>query len=397
MSIEHSSDAPVRDHQSGRVIIAAMVVGVAAMMVLGLQPILLGALTSSGRLSEAGLGQAAMVEIFAFAAGSAIGPYVLSSAGMRMRVLAASLLLAMANMGMYAAHSVFAILMLRGVAGLIEGLLLGATITIITHSRHPARLNGIFAAFATAPQIAGAYLLPTLIIPRLGSNAGFGILTGFAVIAMLAAPFLVDRVDIERSQSRDRPGWNAAVILILLGAFVQSAGIGAAWNYTERLGSEIGVSPGVIGLAIAGSLLLQLVGALIAAWVSDRSPAWVALIAGTICQTIITIALVSLSSPTAFIVCVWLFGFFWLALQPFLVGELIALEPTRRAAFALAPILLVGLGIGPLLVSFRVHKGDVSGSFWEAGGFFALATLLYCVAFLNKRQMGGASSSALAT
>jgi MFS transporter, DHA1 family, inner membrane transport protein len=395
MPIEYSSEAFVQEHQSGRVIVAAMFVGAAAMMVLGLQPILLGALTSSGRLSESGLGQVAMVETFAFAAGSAIGPYILSSGSMRARVLAASLLLAMANMGMYVAHSASMIFMLRGAAGLIEGLLLGAAIIILTHARHPARVNGLFLAFTTAPQIAGAYLLPAIIMPSLGSNAGFGILTGFAFIAMLAAPFLVDRIHIERRQRGGRPNWNPALALLLFGAFVQSAGIGAAWNYTERLGSQIGVSSSVVGIAIAGSLFLQLVGALVSAWASGRSSACMALLAGTIVQAMIIIALAILPSPKVFIVCVGLFGLFWLALQPFLVSELVALDPSRRAAFALAPILLVGLGIGPLLASLSVRKGDVSGGFWEAGGFFVVATLLYGAAFLFKRQMRQADASVL--
>lgn len=370
-----NATAPRQDAPSA--IIAAMLIGAAAMMVLGLQPILLGSLTAQGRLSEAGLGQAAMVEILAFAAGAAAGSVLMRSGSMRVRVILASLILITVNLGMYAASSPAVVLMLRGAAGLMEGLLLSATLMILTHSLHPARMNGLFMAFSTAPQIAGAYLLPAVIMPRLGLDSGFAILASLALIAMLAARFIPDTVEVEERAEHGGIDWTPSLAFVMLAAFIQSAGIGAAWSYTERLGHQHGMSPSLIGAAIAASLLLQCVGALAAAWLSAHLLPRIALVGSALVQVMIVGAMAASQSSAVFIVATCLFGLFWLALQPFLVAQLLILDRSRGAAIVMAPILLVGLGLGPLLVSFSMHDGDVRGGFWWSAGFFAIAGVLY--------------------
>ena len=368
-------------------IIAAMLIGVAAMMVLGLQPILLGSLTAMGRLSEAGLGQAAMIEIFAFAAGAAAGSLLMRSGGMRVRVVVASLALIAVNLSMYAANSPTMLLALRGAAGLLEGFLLSATLMILTHSRHPARMNGLFMAFSTAPQVGGAYLLPAVIMPKLGPDAGFAILAGFALIAMLAAPFIVDRVEVEEQVVGSRIEWTPALAAVMLAAFIQSAGIGAAWSYIERLGDQHGMRPDLVGAALAGSLLLQCTGALGAAWLSGHVPARMALMGSALVQALIAGVMAASKVPAVFIVATCLFGLFWLALQPFLIAQLLTLDRSRRAALLIAPILLAGLGLGPLLVSFSMHAGDVRNAFWWSAGLFAIASAFYGSIFLSRPRL----------
>jgi hypothetical protein len=238
-------------------------------------------------------------------------------------------------------------------------------------------MNGLFMAFSTAPQIAGAYLLPAVIMPKLGLDAGFAILASFALIAMLAAPFILDKVDAEETSGNGRIEWTPLLMIVMLAAFIQSAGIGAAWSYIERLGHQHGMSPSLIGAAIAASLLLQCVGALAAAWLSAHMLPRVALIGSALVQVLIVGAMAASQSPAVFIVATCLFGLFWLALQPFLVAQLLVLDRSRGAAIVIAPILLIGLGLGPLLVSFSMHDGDVRGGFWWSAGFFAIAAALY--------------------
>ncbi|WP_156467159.1 MULTISPECIES: MFS transporter [unclassified Phenylobacterium] len=382
MTAIRASLGSVPAHETLTAVSATMVVGTAALLVLGVQPILLGGLIETGRLTEAGLGRVAMIEVFALAIGAAIGPYLMNAGAMRLKVAATALLLAAVDLGLSAAPSSTAILALRGVAGLLEGLLIGAAVVVVTHARRPDRMNGLFLGITTAPQIALAYLLPALVIPRFGLNAGFALLAASAIAAACAAPFVVDRVEVHPEAQAGGVAWSPALLLSLLGGLAQNAGIGAAWNYVERLGAQHGLAPSVIGAAIAGSLTLQFVGALLAAWLCWRLPARLILAVGALVQAGVVVAMLA-HSDAGYIAAVCLFGLCWLALQPFLISELIALDPSRRVAMVMTPVALAGLSLGPLVVSFAARPGDVRGSFVgaavllaAAGGFYALGPLL---------------------
>jgi hypothetical protein len=75
-----------------------------------------------------------------------------------------------------------------------------------------------------------------------------------------------------------------------------------------------------------------------------------------------------------------LFGLFWLALLPFQVNQAIELDETRRIALLLTPIALIGMSLGPFIVSLAVRAGDVTGGFWAAASLLVLGGLLYASA-----------------
>ena len=111
------------------------------------------------------MGYAAAIELFGVAVGAAIGPFVVNKP-VRARAVAISLALAFANVSIYVADAPVKILTERGVAGVLEGLLLGAASLIAVHNSRPERMNGLLIGLATAPQVAAAYALPIFILPR---------------------------------------------------------------------------------------------------------------------------------------------------------------------------------------------------------------------------------------
>jgi hypothetical protein len=373
------------DHNAPSVIATSMLVGTAALLVLGLQPILLGGLTQAGRLSEAGLGVAAMIEVLALALGATLGPRLMNRGALRLWTGVVCLLLAAVNLGVYWAPGAASLYAIRGVAGLLEGLALGAAIVVLTHTRHPDRVAGLFLAIQTIPQMVAAYLLPVLVIPRWGINSGFGLLAIVALVSALGAFGGVDRVATEAAAPDRKVAWSPAIGLFIAAVVVQNAGIGAAWNYVERLAAQHGYSASVVGMAVAGSLAFQVAGAFFVAWAGWRAPYRVALIVGAFTQAGVVLLLVSANAPGAYIAGACAFGLFWLALQPFQVQQAIALEPTRQVALLLTPLALLGLSLGPFLVSFAVRPGDVSGGFRAAAALLAAAGALYLgVLFLDK-------------
>lgn len=380
MSLTLPRNTGPRHHQAVSVVSATMLIGTASMLVMGVEPILLGGLANAGRISEAGVGQAAMIEVFALAAGSTAGPFLMNLGHMRAKVAAASLLLAITNLAIYWAASPATILAQRGVAGLLEGLLLGAAGAILTHNDRPERMSGLLLGLSTIPQVIAAYLLPIWVIPRFGVDAGFAVLAGVALASSLVAPAIVDHVPAPTGSHHGRVVVSPALMVVALAAFLQNAGIGAAWNYLERLAAQHHFAPATVGAAIAGSLAFQVAGALAASWLGARVHARTVLVAGAVLQAGLVIGLLHAGTPVALIASACGFGLFWLALQPFLVADVIALEPSRTAAVLLAPLALVGFSAGPLAASFVIDDNRVGGAFQVSAGLLVAAAALYVMA-----------------
>jgi hypothetical protein len=216
-------------------ICGALVAGSAALLPLGVLPILLGGLVEAGRLSQAGVGRAATLETLGLALGAGVGAHWMGRGSMRLKTASAAFALAGVNVATAHAASSAAVLLDRAAAGLLAGLLLGAANAIIVRTQTPHRLSGAMLGLSTLPQILAAYLLPVLVIPRFGVTAGFYLLAAGVLLAALCAWTMVDAVEpLERP--RQNTARTSLPLLLFAGAVVlQSGGIGAAWTYVERL------------------------------------------------------------------------------------------------------------------------------------------------------------------
>jgi DHA1 family inner membrane transport protein len=360
-----------------------MVVGTVALIILGVQPVLLGALTQAHRLTESQLGPLATVEVLTLALGSAIGPRFVRSGAMWQKTAVLSLLLAVANMGIYVVHSVLMLDLLRGTAGLIEGLMLGATIVITTLGRHPDRLNAVFLAVSTLPQALMAYLLPVWIVPEYGANGGFAVLAGLSLLSAVSAVYLTNNRCAQELEESPASVWTVQIIFVLAAVVLQNAAIGGAWDYMQLLAEQHHFAAQIVGFALSGSLLSQVAGALAVAALGWRIPFRAALIIGSLCQAAVIVLLAVTNTPLFYIGLALMFGLFWLALYPFQVCMLIDLDKTRSAALMLTAIMLAGLSIGPALSALAVHGPDVTGAFWVAAGLMLGSTGLYSLAAMR--------------
>ena len=357
----------------------ALVIGSVSLLSLGLLPILLGGLEEAGRLSKAGIGQAAMLELFGLALGAAVGGYWMGRGAMRLKTATAALGLAAVNVATAHAATAAIVLADRAAAGLLAGLLYGATNAIIVRSTNPDRLTGVLVGTSMAPAIALAYLTPVLLIPQFGVGAGFYALAAGMLVASLFAIALVDRVSSLERPERTRGPLNGS-LLVFGGAIVlQSCGLGAAWTYIERVADQHGFSPSVVGLAVAGSLASQVAAAWLSAWVVPKIAKWPALMVLIAAQTGFIALAILTGSPAAFIAAVCLFGSAASAMQAFQVAEIITLDTTRRTAVLVGPMILFGNGLGPLVASFATSEADVRGGSWAAVAMTAASALLYVV------------------
>jgi hypothetical protein len=359
-------------------IAAAMWIGSAALMVLGIQPILLAGLVGEHQITDALLGRLATTEVLAIAAASAIGTALFRTSGMRLKAAVLSVLLTIANAACCYAHGATAFFLLRLTAGVLEGLLLGCTVVLLTRTRSPDRINGVFLAAQTIPQAIAALVLPIYLMPRWGSNASFVILAALALVGVGLAPLLPrSRAPIPERAAATGWIWNGEIACVLLALTLQTAGIGAAMEYLAELATLHHFGPQTVGFATSGNLVFQVAGAFVVVGVAWRIPAPIALLTGVALQALLAMSFPVVPTGGSYVAVACLFGLFLLALGPFQVAWLVRIEPTRRIALLITPITLIGWSIGPLIASFWVGPTDSDPAFWVAAGLFLAAGCAY--------------------
>ncbi|PZQ21512.1 MAG: hypothetical protein DI569_11760 [Sphingopyxis macrogoltabida] len=381
--------------ESRRVLTAALVIGSVVLLVFGLEPLLLGSIVDRGLLDQRSVGALLTVEIFSVALGAAVGPRLMNRR-LRAKLVTASILLAIVNLSTLAATGAGQIFALRLAAGLLEGLLLACVNLIAAHSRRPELMSGLLLGLGCLPQILFAYLIPVALDPMFGRLSVFLVLAASALVAALCAPLLVDRVQVADGDG-DGSGkggrWPAGLILFGVAVFIQNCGMGGLWGYAERLGVARGLDANQIASAFAASLFGQVVAGLAGAWLARRVAAFPLLVVGGILQIAVVCVLGISSSVLVFSVAITLFSLFWPSLQPGQLGVFIRAEPTRRAAVMMSPIVLLGNGAGPLMLSAGVGSGTggVVGGVWLAAGLVVAGLITTIIALHMLSRPGPAT------
>jgi MFS family permease len=336
-------------------------------MVLGVLPILLGALADAHRLSNAQIGLSAMAEILTM--GVSTGLIGLIRRPRALRWIGAGASLALAAADLICTHlGGSGLIIARCGAGAAEGVLLWITVGMIVRTSTPERWAGVFFTAQTAAQLILAILLAVWILPRLGANGGFLALSLVAlagVIPALATPKGFGPMTRKPGEGGAPPprGWIA-----LLGTLIFVAGGGAVGVYLEPLAHEAGLSAGVAGAALWTSLAGQVCGGALATFLAGRVGYFTIFVVGSVLSLGIW-AVLGLHVPA------WLFvadniasGVVSLLIAPFIAPMTIEADPTRRAALQTGAAQLLGGALGPLLSSLVVNERDVRGVLWLGGG-----------------------------
>ena len=163
-----------------------LMIGVVALLIAGLQPLILGGWAHEGRLSEAEIGLAAMGELLALGITTSLAAAFLKPTHMRIKVGLACLGHGVITLAGLSLSSIW-LAADRAVAGVFEGLMLWAAISMIVRSRSAERWAGVFATAQTLAQMMVSAALALWIIPLHGVNGALFLLAALSVGAGLAA------------------------------------------------------------------------------------------------------------------------------------------------------------------------------------------------------------------
>jgi hypothetical protein len=350
----------------GRDAAATIGVGVNSLLVLGVLPVLLGSLVDEHRLTNAGIGQIASLELLAMAASTAACGAFLKAERLRLIGVACSVGLAIANLCTATASGVL-LFPLRAVAGGIEGVLLWITVSMIARTVTPERWAGVFFAAQTFGQLVLALALAMWVMPRFGASGGYVALAVASLLGVAPAIFTPHRfapLPLPPGEGGMPPfrGW-----LALLATVVFVAAGGAVSIYLQPLAHEAGLGADVARSANWVSLIAQVLGAGLATLLAGRVRYFTVFVAVTASTLVVWLILGRPGPGWLFIAANGVWGLTSLFLAPFLVPFTIDADPSRRAALQSGAAQLLGGALGPLMASLFVSDAEVRGSLWLGG------------------------------
>ncbi|VVT14374.1 conserved membrane hypothetical protein [Sphingomonas sp. EC-HK361] len=365
--------------------IAVLAVGVVGVLIPGLQPQLLGALAAEGRVSESLLGHVATAELLAMGIAAGGAGFVLPIT--RLRATAAAVILLVAALdALTPGISGAALVAIRAVVGLGEGVLIWLAIGLIVRAAEPARWSGVYLAIQTLAQFAVATLLGLYVIPAAGSAGGFQALGIATVLGLIAVPWLPRRyAPLVRDDAANAAPIPARGFMALAGVLVYLAFVVAVWVYVEPLARERAIPAGTIAVIAPLSLAMQVVGAGAATMLAGHVPALPTLVAVGAVNLLLLFVIGTPPSAGAFLAATSVFGFLWLFAMPFQVPAVIAADPSRRAAALIGGAQLVGSSLGPFTAALLIGDGATGAVLWFGAASIIVAMLLLTVAARRRR------------
>ena len=366
--------------QSRTNIASALTIGTVALLVIGVQPILLGAMVEARSATLSGVGVIAMCEIVALGLGIVVCDALMSLSHLRIAGIAAALFVAALDVATTFLTGDARLAMVRSAAGLGEGVLLWVTTCIIVRSHFPDRIAGIFLVTQALAQAALAVIFAAFVIPRAGWHGGFMMLAAVSLLPCIAVAWLPARLAPLAAQTLEKFSWSATAALPLAVALLQLAAIGATWAYLEPLGKRAGFGAQAAQTLTAGVQLMQVLGGTTASVAVRLSGKVRTLIVGALALATIPFAMHGLppGATLRFALLCAGFGFVWMFLMPFHVSLAFLADPTGRVAMLIPAMQLLGSALGPLVASFVV-TGDDAASVLIVSLSFALAAVALLV------------------
>jgi predicted MFS family arabinose efflux permease len=377
---------------SARSVAAALWIGSVGLLVLGLQPILLGALLNEERVNFDQLALAATVEILAIGIGSIASAFLLGRGTIRLKAAVFLVLAAIFDHFTATAGDPTGIVLARGLAGLAEGGLVAFAVEMIARSRHPGRLGGYFVSLQTLAQALIAALMALWLVARWGADGGFEALAIIA-LASLAVVFLLPDSYGKLPKPADQSAaglWRAAPLTALLAIFTFYMFLGALWAFLEPLGKDAGIAAETVGLMVSVSLGAQILGAILSTAIEARLPFRPVLAVAGLLAAVIALAIAGRPSAGTFWVLAMSTGFIWLFVVPFQIRLTVDADAARGAALLVPAAQLFGAALGPAGAAAFVDTGSAAGV-----AYFAAASALASIALvlLNALSRRGASST----
>ncbi len=385
-SSPHSSDwlvgNPTRIQQW-----AALWIGSAGLQILGLQPILLGALYSEKRVNFDELALIATAEFITIALGSVIAGMLISTRHLRVKSAVLLAALAVLDFAVSYATTPNELLLVRSLAGLVEGGTVAISIELIARSRHAERLGGFFISLQTLAQCILAAILALWVVPAMGSSGGFHVLA-IVCLGSLAISALVpgEYGELPKQPSNMDGVFSVRAILALLVIFTFFLFIGSLWAFLEPLGALYAIDAQTVGLLVSASLAFQVLGAVCATWIDRHLDYRLSIILCVLAAIAASAILADHPSISMFWAAALVIAFLWMFITPYQIGLAVAADSSRSTALLIPAAQILGAALGPLAASVFITNDNVGIVPWFGMGALLCSLGLFGMFLMFSRR-----------
>jgi predicted MFS family arabinose efflux permease len=328
------------DPPSRRTALAALALGSLAMIVTGLQPLLLSELADAGRLSRDLVHPAAIIDMLAMAVSVAACALLLKPHRLRRWAAGAAGVCVIAGLGALIARDT-QFLAVRALGGLAGGVLVWITVGMIARQPRPEPWAAAFFMVQSAGQVFAAGWASAL-----GPTGGALFAAGLSGLCILVAPPLAPAMDDLARAGDRRPDRRGMFGLAAL--FLYFTGNAALWFHMRPLAETQGLTA-VTGPVVLTTLGAQMLGAMAAVSLAGRLSLR-RLFALVVACALLACAVLALKPPAPiFVAAFGLLAFAALLLGASLFGLLHAADPSRRAGAVSPAAQLSAAALGPLV------------------------------------------------
>ena len=253
------------------------------------------------------------------------------------------LLALLANLGLCLALDFPLQIVLALAAGLGYGFVFAATVAAAATANEPDRLYAIGNGGALLIVVGVMTALPA-------ARVHFGALGVFAALAalpLLCAPFLVGFTAGRRSREIPVAAWRipgAVGLLFAWGMF--SAGTGALYAFSERIGTGIHLAPAQIALVLSSGVFVGVLGTGVAALLGSKVNRPLALTLGLCGSSLACLLLGFSTNLTWFAAGVSVYWVFYMFLYSYLLGTAAVLDPSGRVGTLGGGLERLGYALG---------------------------------------------------
>jgi hypothetical protein len=372
-----------------QLIIPCSLAGLISYQSLTVLPIILGALVDYRGFTLANVGYVGSVEILGMALSVAISTALINRVPRNRLAFGAAFALGLTQISSAFTLDPSLYFAERFVAGLSAGGLAAVLASTIALARVPERLTA-FIYLIDALLASVLYLALPAVTARFELAGAYALLGGVTIMISPVFLLLPARGPVATLAST---GFRKDALRVIAFAIILSAAAAAHWTFTERMALQVGLTVTQVGQVFAGSLLVGIVGASLAAWVGDRFGSARPIVLAWTMVLVLGFAVPYLPTPLTFILGFCLLRFFMNINDPFVVGVVARLDVEGRLTTIFAASGLFGAAIGPFLASTIAGDGDFTRLSWAFLLMGASAFILFAQ-FLTRPAIDRGETSA---
>lgn len=323
---------------------------------------LLGAMVRESVMTLSLAGSMAGLEALFIGIGLVVATVLSKTDSLRVIVLCALAVLALANFLSAIWPDVKPLFVLRSVTGAMSGVIVWAVTSVLIRTASPGRITGYFVATYTALQGGCVLLLLALYLMTIFDWRSCFLLMGSASLLAAFYAFKLPR-KVAKLPKSTQVKWKFSfpVTCACLIVFLQLIAFMSIWTFLEPIGEWGGESAQTVQIIVSVSLFIQVLGAAIGGYFAGKVSETLILALASTLVTIIALYFLRITPEIGqfFLIASLAFSFVWMLILPFHTQLAINIEPSGNLALNIPILQILGSVAAPVFGGALALSGDI--------------------------------------